>query len=97
MKNLAISALLGLVSAEQIMKIETNVTLPEEPAVIEKPLEYDDEEVEYDDEEVEYDDEEETVHYDTKELCANFVKDFAKQPDWWLLGPEGGLSKLDIT
>lgn len=30
-------------------------------------------------------------------LCSGFVQDFANQPDWWLLGPKGGVTKLDIT
>ena len=36
------------------------------------------------------------IEYDTEAVCAGFVNDFAMQPDWYIIGPEGGVTKLEI-
>jgi hypothetical protein len=121
MKNLAVLALLGVVSSEQVLKLaidedaeptqcmdnldcphEDAVCCPDlltccpenytcEPASTECSLGDDKIPAAFLAKHVE-----KKIEYDTEAVCAEFVKDFAKQPDWWIMGPEGGVTKLEI-
>ena len=123
MKNLATLALLGVVSAKQIMTLEqvhdedieitdcSNLDCPHEDAVCCEDLLYccpegytcnpSSNECASGDALIPASllqkHTEKKIQYDTEALCAEFVKDFAKQPDWWFLGPNGGVTKMEIN
>ena len=119
MKNLATLALLGLVSAEQVLTLQDDIVTTDCDN-LECPLEDaiccgdlltccpDGYTCEPSSSECVTDENqkipasllqkhtEKKIEYDAEALCGDFVTEFAKQPDWHIMGPRGGVTKLVI-
>ena len=87
----AIFALIGSISAEQIMKAEDLVSPIDDLEELSRMR------AEMKAREAaarEFT--EEPITYDYAEICGNAVDEFHEQNDWYLLGPKGHISKMEV-